>query len=335
MLASLTIDDVGGGLNVIDVGASGRLNRKWKPLQGLINLSAFEPNAAECARLASAPHGCHQARYFPYAVGGQTEEAPLFRTRSDSCCSLLPPRKEWFDRFSFGDLFDVVGIDRVQVHRLSEIEALQGLDLDAIKVDTQGLELPILAGADELLDRAFYVETETGFAENYRGETTYSQIDEFLRARGFLLFDLNVKHRVARRGPFAQAPTGKEQIMWCEAVWLKDYVALAARGELPPLTRGKALKALLLCALEECLDFGYELATLFAKRGLIARCELARLAHKRSWRLGRRRAEIVAEIMTLLPKRARRAVSAAIDKSIDRPDLVKALLQRTSGARAA
>jgi len=56
---------------------------------------------------------------------------------------------------------------------LDDIRELQNVEIDAMKLDTQGLELPILSSAEARVDRCILIETETGFCENYRGETTF------------------------------------------------------------------------------------------------------------------------------------------------------------------
>jgi hypothetical protein len=189
----------------------------------------------------------------------------------------------WLQRFRFADLFQIIGSESIETRRLDAIPELQAVDVDAIKIDTQGLELPILRSAEELLERTFYVETETGFVDNYHGETTYAEIDEFMRGRGFLLFDLKV-HRVARKNPLGKKRTGKEQLIWCEAVWLRDYAA--SKPHPRQLTRAKALKVLVLCALQQCYDFGYELAEHFHQAHLLSSTELSQLSRPGAWRLG-------------------------------------------------
>lgn len=340
MLRSLTAKDTGGGINLVDIGASGRLDRKWRPLEPIINLVGFEPNATECERLAAQPTRLASVRYLPYAVGGKSGDETLYRTKSLYCSSLLEPNAAWLARFSFGELFEVTGTETVPTRRFADIEELQLLDVDAIKVDTQGLELPILQGAGRFLDDAFYVETETGLVQNYRGETTYADIDQFLRSQGFLLFDLNVQHRVPRSNRFQHSPTGSEQILWCEAVWLKDYVGLHQERKLPRMSREKALKALLLCGLHGCLDYGLELATLFNWRNLITDGELAALSTPPGWRLsgGGLRGLPMAGISfasRLLPKRARRVLAKALEKSLDQPDLLKTIARQFKRGRAA
>ena len=243
MLYPLALSELQGGINLIDIGASGQLDKKWKPIESLVNLVAFDPNEEECRRLASVPTKLRSATYLPYAVGGDDEQATLFKTESIYCYTVCEPNTPWLDRFTFGDLFTVKGTERIPVRRFGNIEELADFDADVIKTDSQGLDLQILSNSGTLLDRAFYVETETGFVENCMGETTYSQIDEFMRSQGFLLFDLGAHHRVPRRNRLSNHRSGREQILWCESVWLKDYVWLAKQGKTLGLDRGKAIKA--------------------------------------------------------------------------------------------
>jgi FkbM family methyltransferase len=336
MLTDLTAQHLGGGINLIDVGASGELSGKWKPVEKLLNLFAFEPNAEECERLSRSPNNFHSATYLPYAVSDAGGEAILYMTKSIYCCSLLKPNSELLDRFSFSELFELTGEQKVRTYRLDAVPELAGLDVDAIKTDSQGLDMAILAHGGSLLDDAFLVETEPGFSENYLGENTYSQVDAFMRSRGFLLFDLNM-YRVPRRNEFAATPTGKEQLMWCEATWLKDYVELDRRGRLRPLSREKALRALLLCGLQGCVDFGYELALLFHHKGLLSDGELTALRTKDGWRLnldagegdGALKNGITTSVLNyglrLLPGRLRQVIAAAAREAATQPHLLKSL----------
>ena len=329
MFRNLAADDIGGGINLIDIGASGRLDRKWRPVERLVNLYGFDPNEDECRRLSAAKHHMHSARYLPYAVGGANDAATLYKTNSIYCYSLLEPRESWLNRFSFGDLFSVEGTESIETHRFGDIPELAKLDVDVIKTDTQGLELPILSNADALLDRAFYIETETGFVENYCGETTYAQIDEFMRDHGFLLFDINVRHRISRNNQFQHRPSGGEQILWCEATWLRDYASSTAKDQVATLERGKALKSLLLCALQGCPDFGFELAETFHKYNLLSDSELGLLSQRSTWNLQRSLAKscwtALGAMTRLLSRSTRRRLAAELERNVERPSLTRAL----------
>lgn len=333
MLAQLGLSQIGGGINLVDIGSSGGLDPRWSPLERLVNLVGFDPNEAECERMNAAPHPFHSARYLPHAIAGERGDATLYRTRSIYCYSLLEPDATWLKRLAFGERFEVTGTETIPVVPLSGVEALADVDVDAIKIDTQGLELPILSNAGAVLDRAFYVETETGFIRNYHGETTYAQIDEFMRSRGFQLFDMRL-HRMPRANAFRHENPGKAQLNWVEAVWLRDYVPAADRGELT-IGRPKALKALLLCAHQGALDFGLELAETFRRLDLITAEEMEALRSPAAWDLpveGARWAGRLERLFNLqvrlLPQSARRIMLRAVQRSISQSHLARSLLRR-------
>lgn len=275
------------GINFVDIGSSGNIDIKWKQLEPYINLTGFDPNSQECERMSALPNRFKNMRYLPYAIGETGGSQKMYKTKSIYCYSLLKPNTEWLRRFSFAELFTITGEEYVTTVRLIDLSQIQELDVDVIKVDTQGLELPILSNAGNSLDKAFLVETETGFVENYLGETTYSEIDQFMRQNDFLLFDMNTSHRISRNNVFKDVTTGAEQLMWCEATWLKDYVKLIKQNKLDrnTLNREKCLKILILCAHQGCIDFGYELASVFHDLRFIEAYELEALAKKCSWQI--------------------------------------------------
>ncbi|MEO8414421.1 MAG: FkbM family methyltransferase [Ginsengibacter sp.] len=307
------------GINFIDIGSSGSLNSKWESLEPYINLVGFDPNKEECERMAMLPHNFKSLKYLPYAVAGDDGEHTLYKTKSIYCYSLLEPNTKWLNRFSFADLFETTGKELVKTVVLDGVEDLKDLDVDVIKTDTQGLELPILKNAESILDKAFFVETETGFVENYIGETTYAEIDLFMRSKGFLLFDMNTNHRVSRNNHFKEEPSNAEQILWCEATWMKDYQTLIQNGRMnvDSLSREKALKILIICALQRCLDYGYELAVFFNLLKLIDTKELKYLEDKNNWLIteepppqnNKYRFRLIANLLRLLPSGWRQEIS--------------------------
>ncbi len=285
-LKDLTLSEIGGGIKLIDIGASGALNEKWKALEPLISLVAFDPNEEECKRLTEEGAGDFaEATYLPYAIAGESGEATLYQTESMFCWSLLEPDHEWLSRFSFSNLFVVNGTEQIHVKTLDSIEELKGADIDAAKLDVQGMEMPILSQSNELLASLFYLETETGFTANYQDETQFYQLSDFLQKKGFLMFDINPNHRVRRKGPFEKNNESLGQPLWCEAVWLKDFKNPLNESYIDGLTRPKALRILLLCAVEGFYDYGWEVAGILRERDLISETEFESLSEIENWRL--------------------------------------------------
>lgn len=326
------------GINFIDIGSSGNLNPKWKDLEPYINLTGFDPNDEECQRMSALPNNFRSIQYLPYAVAGDEEEHTLYKTKSIYCYSLLEPNTKWLNRFSYRDLFKIEGKENINTVLLSKVESLKDFDVDIIKTDTQGLELPILSKAGDLMDKAFFIETETGFVENYKGETTYAEIDLFMRSNGYLLFDLNTNHRISRDNVFKQEATGSEQILWCEATWMKDYVSLFQNGliSVNAINREKALKVLIICALQGCIDFGFELAILFNELKVLDLMELKALQDKNNWGIvnvpkkpedySLKQADklnLIGNILRLLPTSLRREISSQAQVAVTKKHLFK------------
>jgi FkbM family methyltransferase len=250
-------------IDFLDIGCSGSLDGKWFSLLSLLSYTGFDPNAEECERLNSQPHSYKAARYLPYAIAGKKGTQTMYLTESIYCYSLLRPNHAWLSRLAHGHLFLEKGTDSVYCTTLNDLAIEEGLTADIIKLDTQGLELPILQAGEKVLEHAFCVETETGFVENYIGETTYAQIDEFMQSKGFLMFDLNI-HRVSRKNTLAAY--GKHQPIWCEALWFYDYIG---RDKLPS-TQEAALKAIMISKSLNFQDYALELSNYFQSKGLIS-----------------------------------------------------------------
>ena len=283
-LNKLTAEEIGGGIQLMDIGASGELDPKWAPLESMVDLTAFDPNGEECARLNAEQSALQSKNYLPYAIGGEDGERDLVKTKSIYCWSLLEPNHPWLDRFSFADEFSVVGSEKINVRKLDTLEEITSTQFDALKMDTQGVELPILKGGERTMESVFYLETETGFTENYVGETRFHELGAYLEEQDFLMFEINPDHRIKRAGAMAQCWRTRGQPLWCEAIWLRDLIAQHRKGKLPDIDRAKALRILLLCAFDGFFDYGLEMAKFFHEElRLLSAEEVAGLSNEDSW----------------------------------------------------
>lgn len=320
-----------GGIDMLDLGSGGGLDSKWKGLASLCNLVGFDPNEQECRRMEQAPHGLRSARYLPHAVADQNGEQTLYLTRSPWCSSLLRPRQDWLNRLEFCHLFEVVGSKKVNVVTLDSIQEVEGRDFDIVKLDVQGMELPILRNSGRLLEKAFAVETETGFTKNYENETTFGEIDVFMRSHGFRLFDLTT-HRQPRRNPLGRSFRSCQELIVAEAIWLKDYIQCEREERQVSLTRKKCLAALAVCATLRAYDFGLELARHFCEIGLITKQESASLERMENWAFKSKQVrELVLDCMVwgilFLPRSLRKMAHEAASFAVDRPSWITRLRQ--------
>jgi protein O-GlcNAc transferase len=133
-------------VEILDVGAMATGQERYHGLlaTGLAQVTGFEPNPAEFARLKDRPG---PYRYLPYFLGSGGP-ATFHLTRYPGCSSLLMPDPKVIDMFmtigcaDAGGNFHVVKTEPVETKRLDDIEPKVRADL--IKVDAQGYELEIM-----------------------------------------------------------------------------------------------------------------------------------------------------------------------------------------------
>lgn len=316
------------GLGFIDIGCRGdidQLDPRWLSLVPLFDYIGFDPDRSELDRLEKEEHPFRSRRLLGCAVGSRNAPSKLYLTDSPFCHSLLRPRNAWLDRLTCGDSFEPRGEEEVETRTLDRLVETEGIAGDILKIDSQGMELPILEHAQRLLPSLLCIEAETGFVENYVGETVLSQLDPFLKERGFLMFDLRV-HRSARRN--ALAGVGVEQPFYCESVWVRDFLAASSWGiEVQTPDRITAVKTLTICWALRFADYGLELAEHFAGLGLITREELLRLGARSLWEepLPGGATGFLARLLSLFPSRLRRRWLEAATIASKRPHLLNTL----------
>lgn len=314
-LSDVSPEALGGGINFIDLGASGDAPDFWKPLAHLTNLIGFDPNKEECARLNNKDSIFLSQKFLPYAIAGESKKFTLYKTSNMYCWSLLKPNLPWLRRFSYSDLFEIEGTEEISAVTLEDVKELKDVKgIDAIKLDTQGLELPILTTSEKIVRECILIETETGFTENYVGETTFDQIATHMRSMGFGLFDINASHRVSRKNRLADH-SRNEEILWCEAVWLRDYCRPESNED-TGITREKALKTLCIYANYGCYSFGLEAAKRFYELGVLSSNEYDELASSSlAWSIkGKRndsiKIKMLRSIINVIPRRYFASISA-------------------------
>jgi len=228
------------GLIYVDCGArKGRAPRPFRALKNVVYIG-IDADAAECARLNASARPRHQ--YIPATLGRCAEPRTFRVTHSPACASLLEPDHAFLSQF--GELANGFHVEReiaVATVPLDDCLAAHRVPrADFLELDTQGSELEILAGAERALhDTVVGIQTEVEFAPMYVRQPLFADVDAFLRARGFQLFDLS-RYR-ARRGAVDAAVSTRGQLLWGHALYLRDYRTLS-----PPMAARLAAVAALL-----------------------------------------------------------------------------------------
>jgi FkbM family methyltransferase len=228
-------------LTIADVGARWGATDAWFRLKPLAFLIGFEPDAAECERL-NATADPTQEKFYPVALGRSDGEGRLYVTKEPACSSLYPPSDSMLE--TYPSLRPIMSLDRVIAVpqlRLATWANEADIDrLDFIKLDTQGSELDILLGAGTLLDTCLGIEVEVEFSPLYDGQPLFSDVDNYLRSRGFTIWRLNHQAHYAEHPSNLLAhkavvhyehvpvthPAGDGRLVWANALYFRDYRTL-------------------------------------------------------------------------------------------------------------
>lgn len=220
-------------ITVVDVGAMslGEGSDPYQPLidAGIADIIGFEPVEEELAKLqAMAKPG---RKYLPYAIGDGTVQ-PFHINNFPMTSSLLRPNHALTDHFSgLSELMQVVKTVQMKTHRLDDIAEVRKTDF--LKLDIQGAELQVLNAAKHVLESTLMVQTEVEFVPLYEGQPLFAEIDQCMRASGFLLHRLLPLSGCPFKPIRIQAQQGQQgfsQTLWTDAIYVKDFRLLEQLG---------------------------------------------------------------------------------------------------------
>jgi FkbM family methyltransferase len=174
-------------LTLVDVGSAGGLDPRWAPFAPILSSVLFDPREPA----ASGSFGRGATRVYPVALGAKAGSEQLYLTQLANMSSFLKPDPDAFAPYGRkqGDA-TVVGSEPVPIDTLDALAKADGFSPDLIKVDTQGSELQVLAGAEACLKSILFAEVEVSFFTRYTGQPLLADVQAFMNMRGFDLIDL-------------------------------------------------------------------------------------------------------------------------------------------------
>ncbi|HEY1305781.1 MAG TPA: FkbM family methyltransferase [Vicinamibacterales bacterium] len=229
-------------LCLLDVGASGGIHQRWAVFGDRLTAVGFDPLISEVDRLNKAEKrptvryesafvGCDEYdRLFPPEIRNDARRSrynqPFERSSAVAACRIL---QRDFVQAVFNSGAPVEFTTRT-VTLDQFLASSPHLRPDFLKIDTDGSDFQVLLGAATLLESptllGISIESQFhGAVHDYAN--VFSNIDRFLRQRGFTLFDLNAckYSRAELPAPFAiskPAQTVSGQVQWGDALYFRD-----------------------------------------------------------------------------------------------------------------
>lgn len=236
-------------LHCVDVGARGGMQSHWRPYADLMRIDLFEPDAAACE--VQAKKAPANESWFPVALGGVTGTGRLHVTQKPSGSSLYPPNHDLMFRFgptTYGSLAKIIDVPLMTFSDF--IDKHQRPLPNLVKLDVQGAELDIFKGtrAEHWRD-LLAIQTEVEFAELYKGQPLFGDVDAYLRQQGFVLYDVlpvrsyrfqgNTSHAYLRRhlNLLKNRRDISCRLIAGDAFYLRDPVELVAKGDVTAILK--------------------------------------------------------------------------------------------------
>ena len=194
---------------LLDIGASGAIHPKWKPIAKYAVCIAFDADDREIGYTVNETGDYRKLYVFnKLVVDNLNPEAEFFLTKSPYCSSLLYPDHKNISNWNFGDLFDVEKTVRMKTAHLPAVLTEIGISkIDWFKSDSQGTDLRLFKSLGENnIDNVLVAEFEPGIIDGYIGEDKLWHIMSFMEKHPFWMSDIKIcgTQRISKRTVLAK-----------------------------------------------------------------------------------------------------------------------------------
>lgn len=201
------------GVTLVDVGAAGGIQPRWKVIESNLNYIGFEPDDRSRHELDRSNHEFRSYEVHPHALWNKPGMLSINLCRKAQVSSHFTPNYQFLSLFAESERFEVVATERLEARKLDQLGIKAA---DFIKLDIQGGELSVLEGAECLLESAFGLEVEVEFLPLYVNQPLFGEITSFLSRVGFEFVDFVNLGRWERK-----AYNGFGQCVYGDALFLR------------------------------------------------------------------------------------------------------------------
>lgn len=172
----------------VDIGARGGIKQKWRMIRDQLHVVCFEPDPVEFEELKKFVwwENATLIQQALWCMEGELDFHVMENKGLSSVYKMNPAMEGRLDSQEF----------KINKTVRMPVKTLDSFDLkpNFIKLDTQGSELDILRGGVESLRHTFGVEVEVEFEPVYDGQPTFCDVNSFMEANGFQLWDITTRY---------------------------------------------------------------------------------------------------------------------------------------------
>jgi FkbM family methyltransferase len=205
-------------LIIVDIGASGGIDTRWKNLTSSFKCILFEPDPRAYSILKE--NSDSNLIVLNSALSDSNKKVEFHLCKKQEVSSIFPPNFDFLNKFPNTERFEAQKNISLNADTLNNQIIKIGInEVDFIKIDTQGYELPILQGSFDYLDSTIGMEIEVEFVEMYKGQPLFDEVNGFVKSKGFSLVDL--KRSYWKRKGTRNTTNKKGQLIYGDALYFK------------------------------------------------------------------------------------------------------------------
>ena len=216
-------------LIIVDIGASGGIHTRWKNLTPSFKCILFEPERREYNILKE--NNASNLIVLNSALSDSNKKVEFHLCKKQEVSSIFPPNFDFLNKFPNTERFEAQKNISLNADTLNNQLIKIGInEVDFIKIDTQGYELPILQGSFDYLDSTIGMEIEVEFVEMYKGQPLFDEVNGFVKSKGFSLVDL--KRYYWKRKGTRNTTNKKGQLIFGDALYFKTPEKILANSNI-------------------------------------------------------------------------------------------------------
>lgn len=252
-------------LCVVDIGASGGIDTRWSQFTSAYKGILFEPDPREYDLLKANSE--KNLIVLNAALSDSAKSVEFNLCRKQKVSSVYLPNADFLDMFPDSRRFEVMNTIRMETDTLdNQLQKNDIAEVDFMKIDTQGHELPILKGSVDNLDKVIGLEIEVEFAELYENQPLFNEVDAFARENDFVLFD--IRRSFWKRNDSINIIGLKGQLVYGDALYFKTPEQVLLMNE---ITQEKITRSICVYLIYGYLDLAQTLFNSANRKGMLTK----------------------------------------------------------------
>ena len=162
-----------GEVCLLDIGAAGEVEPRWKPFVQSLNYIGVEPDERSRSTLLNKENEFRSYQILPYALAAKNQRLNFNLCRKPQVSSLYEPETKFLSRFPDAERFDIV--EKISTDCVS-LDSVDVPEVDFLKIDIQGAEYDVIEGASSCMSSALGLELEVEFVKLYKDQPLFGDV---------------------------------------------------------------------------------------------------------------------------------------------------------------